>query len=251
MDIFDETLPEFFFKYIRLDRVIEILKNKELWFSSPKNFNDPFDCNINLIDFEPDENEIKKIINDKISGNRKLRRQEIQKNKRNSFRIKNQFSEQLEEIFYNSGVCCFSEINDNILLWAHYAENHKGICLKFTNKISDIATMTAKVNYKNRYEKVNFWKGKGGAINHLIFTKSKDWKYEKEIRAFTMLDNGKVDFDIKNLTEIIFGCKTDKNTISKIKRQYRRCIEDFSSLQLSCNLTETCNAIAYFSYTHR
>jgi hypothetical protein len=28
-------------------------------------------------------------------------------------------------------ITCFSEVNYNILMWSHYANNHKGICLKF------------------------------------------------------------------------------------------------------------------------
>jgi hypothetical protein len=217
MEILDEKLPNFFYKYIRTENAIKILENKALWFSSPRDFNDPFDCNINLIDFSISDKEITEFINDKVSANRKTRRNEIQKNQRNSYRIKNQMADQSQEMFYNSGVCCFSEVNNNILLWAHYANNHKGLCLKFSSSVAIIAEMTAKVNYKTGYEKVNFWTGQGGAVYHLIFTKSNDWDYEKEIRMFRTLYKGSVTIDITNLTEIIFGCKTDLLTIKKVK----------------------------------
>ncbi|MGX7666071.1 DUF2971 domain-containing protein [Flavobacterium pedocola] len=214
----DDTLPEFFYKYTKIENVIKTLENKTIWFSSPKDFNDPFDCNIKLIDFTPSEEDIVKLINEKVAGNRALRRKEIQKNKQNPFRIKNQMNEQFQEVFYSSGVCCFSEINDDILMWSHYAENHKGICLKFNSSISNIADMTAKVKYSPTFEKEKFFSGDPYSVYHLVFTKSNNWFYEKEIRAVKMLYNGKIEFDIMNLTEIIFGCKTEETNIKLIKK---------------------------------
>jgi len=218
IEILDEKLPNFFYKYVWADNVIKILETKRLWFSSPQDFNDPFDCNVNLIDFTPSNENIEKFINEKVSKNRSVRRQEINKNKRDPYRIKNQMAKQTQDLFYKSGICCFSEVNDNILLWAHYADNHKGICLKFSSDLADIGTMTAKVNYKTGYETANFWTEEGGAIYHLVFTKSDDWSYEKEIRVFRMISKGAIDFDVSNLTQIIFGCKADQSTIEKIKK---------------------------------
>jgi len=217
IQIIDEKLPDFFYKYARIDNVIKILESKTLWFSSPKDFNDPFDCNVNLIDFTPRNEDIVKFINEKLVKNRTVRRKEINKNKRDSYRIKNQIAKQTQDLFYNSGICCFSEVKDNILLWGHYADNHKGICLKFSSEIAKIGTMTSKVNYKTRYETPNFWTEEELVIYHLIFTKSDDWSYEKEIRAFRMLSNGSINFEISYLQEIIFGCKTEQSIIEKIK----------------------------------
>jgi len=217
----DETLPDFFYKFTNVERCIEMIKDSQLWFSSPQNFNDPFDCNINLIDFQPNEAQIKMVINDKFQGNRKARREEIQKNKRNAYRIRNQFAEQTEDVYKNSGVCCFSEKKDSILLWSHYADNHKGICVKFKKDIEDIATMTGKVQYRKKYERASFFDQSGVCVYHLVFTKSNEWKYENEIRCLRMLDNGKTEFDIKHITEIIFGCKTNKVDIQKIKKLIR------------------------------
>ncbi|MGY3034301.1 hypothetical protein ACVIIV_003471 [Bradyrhizobium sp. USDA 4354] len=29
------------------------------------------------------------------------------------------------------GICCFSDTNDNELMWAHYAANYSGICVAY------------------------------------------------------------------------------------------------------------------------
>jgi hypothetical protein len=239
----DDTLPDFFYKYSRVENVYKLLESKTLWFSSPKDFNDPFDCNINLIDFTPSEMDIVKLINEKVEGNRSLRRKEIQKNKQNSYRIKKQMAEQFQEVFYNSGVCCFSEVNDNMLMWSHYADNHKGICLKFSSTISDIATMTAKVKYSENFEKVKYFSGDSYSIFHLVFSKFDNWSYEKEIRAFRLFHNGKVEFEIQHLEEIIFGCKMEKKEIENIKNitqklgyfhiKFRQAIKTNSSFKIN------------------
>ena len=31
-------------------------------------------------------------------------------------------------------VSCFSEVNDSIVIWSHYANNHKGFCLEYDFK---------------------------------------------------------------------------------------------------------------------
>ena len=37
----------------------------------------------------------------------------------------------LEDMAYMS---CFSEDNDNLLMWAHYGDNHRGICVEYDIK---------------------------------------------------------------------------------------------------------------------
>lgn len=217
----ENDLPEFLYKYINIERGLSLISESKIWFSSPENFNDPFDCHIDLINFKPNEKQIKEIINEKVEGNNRTRRIEIQKNKRNPYRIINQFSTQANDFFKNSGVFCFSEIPDNMLLWSHYGDNHKGICLKFSKDITKISTLTDKVNYTENYERKSFYEKNGESIYHLLFTKSEDWKYEKEIRSVNILENGKVDFPIENLKEIIFGCRIDENEMKRIKEKIK------------------------------
>ncbi|MGS4346862.1 DUF2971 domain-containing protein [Myroides odoratus] len=48
------------------------------------------------------------------------------------------FIKELERLtrkfFKNSYVTCFSETNDNYLMWSHYSSSHSGICLEFSSK---------------------------------------------------------------------------------------------------------------------
>lgn len=85
---------------------VESLKKQEFWFSKPTEFNDPFDCNMNIIDEFTD---FKNLMS-----------------KKNPDLIKN-----FQEATKNFGICCFSEEDDNNHLWALYANSFKGFVLCF------------------------------------------------------------------------------------------------------------------------
>jgi len=219
----ERALPATIYKYTRVESAVRIINDKALWFSSPKQFNDPFDCNISLLDFKPDRAIITEIINDKVPANRAIRRKEIMKNRRSPHRIVNQATEQVQKLFYQSGVCCFSAVNENILMWSHYADNHSGICLGFDQAIAETATLASWVDYQTKFSTINFWRGEGQAIAHLLFTKAHDWHYEQEIRLTKTLGCGKSAFDIMHLTEIIFGLRTPPDEVTKVKELVRSC----------------------------
>lgn len=39
-------------------------------------------------------------------------------------------SDMLDKMLQKFGVISFSEVNDNILMWSHYADQHHGFCLE-------------------------------------------------------------------------------------------------------------------------
>ena len=47
-------------------------------------------------------------------------------------KIKDKLIRQTEKFLQNSSAICFSETNNNFLMWSHYATKHSGICLEFT-----------------------------------------------------------------------------------------------------------------------
>ena len=82
------------------------------------------------------------------------------------------------------GLLCFSENKYDPVQWAHYGDNHKGICLDFEipekhlKKIRYVSSRLAKSTLENpdREEK-------------RLTTKFKHWEYEKERRMILNLDN--------------------------------------------------------------
>ena len=85
----------------------------------------------------------------------------------------------------NGTLACFSEEGDNIIMWSHYANSHKGVCLEYEPQLLDesnpehrsILSSIRKVWYSNlRFE------DKDGMFSP--FVKANAWNYEQEWRLF-------------------------------------------------------------------
>ncbi len=90
------------------------------------------------------------------------------------------------------GMVCFSEVSKNSVMWSHYADRHRGMCLGFdvdeTLGISGIR----KVVYEAEKLKLDDDLGSTEALppaiqERLLVIKFKDWAYEKEWRVFVEL----------------------------------------------------------------
>jgi hypothetical protein len=97
-------------------------------------------------------------------------------------------------------VFCVSEKHDDLLMWAHYAEQHTGVVLKLKciPELDTALCVAKKVNYSSKVpilaNKEDYIKHFTGQINdidygklfkNLAYTKSDHWAYEEEWRCIT------------------------------------------------------------------
>jgi hypothetical protein len=87
------------------------------------------------------------------------------------------------------GVLCLSRSCSNPLLWGHYGDRHRGICLGFD--INDDLLMP--IDYQPDRLRPDIEQaaqaGDMQPVVHRVFsTKSRDWAYEAEVRAWITLD---------------------------------------------------------------
>jgi hypothetical protein len=101
------------------------------------------------------------------------------------------FQEKLKpEMNRTIGLLCFSRTWSNPVLWSHYADKHRGLCLGF-----DIPDQHAKeVTYVRRrlkaeIENTNFSDKNSSPGYKLITTKYKHWRYEDEVRLIIPLEH--------------------------------------------------------------
>ncbi len=150
------------------------LAKKELGVSSPEEYNDPFDCLI-------------------LSSIRQIEQQENFNELMSHHDIKT-FVDELQKIRVR---CFVGEENTktntptflNTLMWAHYANSHKGICIKYSvNEDSPLLHDKDMGNLKKgRLDHViysdNLIENKG-ILNYgeCFLTKSSVWEYEDEYR---------------------------------------------------------------------
>ena len=77
-----------------------------------------------------------------------------------------------------------SEKNDDLLMWSHYSQEHKGFCLEFDASVEDTLFWSAmKVTYTNEYPEVDITRlTQPEEFRKLLLTKATCWKYEEERR---------------------------------------------------------------------
>lgn len=86
---------------------------------------------------------------------------------------------------FDHGVCCFSEICDDILMWSHYAAHHSGVCIGIRpDRV--VGKIFRPVLYSDVVPLLDAWEYiRGGAETFvkLGLTKASHWSYEKEWRT--------------------------------------------------------------------
>jgi len=137
------------------------------------------------------------------------------------------FQELKKDINGKKGVLCFSRNWNNPVLWSHYGDKHKGICLGFDTP----DTLLKKVIYKGERlpsdveKELNEGNLNGRVEEKLLITKFEHWQYEEEERVILPLDKAYkekelyfVNFcDNLKIKEVIVGarCKINKAELEK------------------------------------
>ncbi len=105
--------------------------------------------------------------------------------------LRNAFGVMKEELSKSRGLLCFSRDWRNPVLWSHYADKHKGLCLAF--EVS--AEQVGPVRYSRRRLAVDAASLMNPRQLHLdearqfLFTKFSHWRYENEVRGFVTLED--------------------------------------------------------------
>lgn len=234
--------PEIVYKYRKWTdpNHRNVLLKNQLYLSSPKDFNDPFDCRLckSFFLLNTDEKIIeyadKVIDRQKINFNMtaqdiKEKRQEIIDRLRNNM-IQEQ-KEQEKLTFYNQdlyyGILSMSADWANILMWGHYSENHKGYCVGFwEEKLRNIGIFGkgGNVNYTNDFPAIDPLEDDIMKISFITtHTKATDWQYEKEYRLeklfFHQIPSVKdrvITIPDSCFAEIILGIAFPENEKSKM-----------------------------------
>lgn len=222
--------PATFYKYFSDTSLnLETVKSNKLWYSAPRNFNDVFDCDIPI--------DSKKIFDSALHMSprpiRQASRQWIDLKARIQKRS-NALSKELAKLKDIMGVSCFSESCNSLLMWAHYANNHKGMCVEYNlMDINEKLGFTAvpivyskeRVNF-NSLEKANDNEYVLEIFFSALTSKSPEWAYEKEwriIRENVACGDAWEDdkkgalLDMIKPTSITLGCAVQRDFENEVK----------------------------------
>ena len=277
-------IPNKLYKYEFIsEHSIKNIKNNQIYFNSPKNFNDPYDC-LHSIDYKPLSLDLIKklfieansegdmsvltnqLFNDTINIESlvELNRRLISKNpnlentlkkklnltsaqyfnelttilqdetifNEHKTRISTIISEMATKILQKEidkrkskmanqhGICCFSKIFDNMLMWSYYANGHKGFCLEFDTS-EEPFNKSREVNYVEGLPPfdpsfiLNDKRDPEDFIGIFLATKNIEWIHEKEWRIFHNESSKLYGYKSRALTGIYFGTNID-STIKEI-----------------------------------
>lgn len=166
---------------------IKLIKNHGLWLSHTNNFNDPVDPSIKLF---------------------------------------NRNSGEYDYLLDSIKVACLTTDNKNTVMWGHYADKHRGICIEY-----DISHLLDKNENDFLIRKINY--DRTAMINEnielydlnllmdLFSIKSKEWEYENEYRILYYDSERRKNGLVTPLTikSVYFGTETpedDKELIRDI-----------------------------------
>lgn len=211
---------------LNLKYIFDLLQNNRLFLPSPSNFNDPFDCNIPVQINFPDGfllNEYKKLLQKDCPGwsMEKINFKASNAIDKNYNKLRDIWVNILKDNFNKSGILCFCNSCNNVLLWSHYACKHRGICVEFDYNILNIEFQNIGLIKKAKYFKKTpiirafhqNLKEKDNDLGKIIFYKHKRWKYEEEWRFIVSeieetFPDRRIPFPKEAINKVIIGCKT-------------------------------------------
>lgn len=264
----DETIallpPAPLFKYLSLapgidpswqQRLLQLLDGKA-YFPSPLDFNDPFDC-LPVAQVPETQEELDGTVDTLIARlttamhpmpavdvERMARAGLVGKTPADMFELACAGTAATAS---RLGVFCLTENINSVLMWSHYADNHRGIAVVL-NTYAEPAKQGLPPFFKVRYQEARptlgglfAAEGIAGDVVDALLVKADFWEYEQEWRAFAPRGaNEIVEFDHRVVVGIVFGanCKPEdeawiRGTVGARPMRYYRVTSDSKTFDLS------------------
>jgi hypothetical protein len=119
------------------------------------------------------------------------------------------------------GICSFSETNDNTIMWAHYADQFAGICIRYDfnrlkRSLPDNVEF-ARVRYSESAQEIRLDNLREADLaKSILSTKGQTWLYEREWRMFSSLADANVAANIICVSAVYVGSRINANSRQQI-----------------------------------
>ena len=218
----DMMPPPVLYKYAPPDTsdvksIEQVIADRRIYFPNPMKLNDLFDCQVGIDISDPKtEKKWLDILQSQglvPPGSQAALSDLLASDPRCEEAILRTLRERDRMLFegMNVGVCCLAEKPDSVLMWAHYARSHQGVCLEIAPyrggemmehpplKVawrSDDRAFPFQIIQAVSYdpEHLTCPLGDGPEGYEVFFRKSKDWEHEKEWRALMPPDSSDLPF---------------------------------------------------------
>jgi hypothetical protein len=232
-----------------------MLCEAEVYYSNPSNFNDPLECSPSVI-VDVNLNQLESLYHRMVG-------EEDAQRKLNDFRcawdeegnsygisdelyqerIADAIGGQLDSMIKkNQGVLSLAGQWNSPLMWSHYAEEHKGICIEYDVSLS-VCDPPRMVDYEGdrgifvsdiiRFVFEGAVAAKEKIEQKYFYMKASQWKYEEEWR-YVQNRQGRFCAPF-NITGIYFGMRCERSVASSIVRLMRESMPEINFYRISPN----------------
>ena len=202
--------PATLYKYCSMEAGAEIFRSGHLKLQSVFDFNDPFEPRFHIK--YPDSNkELLRVMNKTPFGNSvigtALYLETLEEKKKYGNKLPPDAQEALREI----GISCFSATPSSILMWGHYADKHKGVCLGFRYNVLHSHFDVRKMKYTDDVPVLELSEERHRP--HPLTSKASCWEYEQEWRIAVSgwIAKKKMRLPPDAISHVIFGVNAPEN----------------------------------------
>lgn len=183
-----------------------------MYFASPSTFNDPFE--LSPIFSAPTELAVDKFLERFDSSLTKSARAKVVREVTRKLQTQ-QLPAVDTEWVESLGVLCLASDAKSLLMWGHYGNSHRGVCLGFDANFTPFST-AKPIRYSSERPNIPLTESSllnEAATDSILLTKSPHWRYEEEWRAIKR----PVKEDEKNFyQQAISAGEADKDEVAEL-----------------------------------
>lgn len=200
------------------ERLKPLFVNHQLYFPSRRKLNDPFECVVpSFLDTPPHilqpflQEKVRKFRPDLTCAQIREKVATIDLEK-----LRHDIQNDVDKV----GILSLTEKRDDLLMWAHYANGYRGLCLEFATSVYEVFFGRAQpVVYSDNRPIFDPREPETNQVEKVVLTKSECWRYELEWRIVEHQNGeGSHEFPAETLTGVIFGCWTSEKDKGKVQR---------------------------------
>ena len=200
------------------ERIKPLFMDHQLYFPSRRKLNDPFECVVPSFLNTP-LRILQRFLRNKVRRFcPNLTRDQVQKKAAaiDLERLRQDVQNNVDKV----GILSLTEKRHDLLMWSHYANGHRGLCLEFSTSICDaFFGRVLPVHYSDNRAIFDPREPTTKQVEKVVLTKSEHWLYELEWRIVEHQNGeGLYEFPAEALTRVIFGCGTSDRDKAKVHR---------------------------------
>ena len=220
-------------------RLAKLLAERAIYCASPSQFNDPWDCKPHFnTEILADPSEREKHVHWAVDLCRRrtgmsdadIARmvESLRADTPRAAALIREISEgTASDISLRYRVYCLGPDVESLMMWAHYANSHSGVCLEFSLR-NEILCTALKCEYRSEFPLMRAYASGDADVLAILLTKAEAWSYEREYRLIAqeranalsddtlLTENSLLQLPEGALTSIIVGCQADYKKVATL-----------------------------------